>query len=111
MESALSEMKKAAREKNFRSYFKNHSEFHEVFVRASMNDTLIGILENLRRQAMWFRFSHFYFHEYYEDAISVHREILDLFIKRDADRVETVVKEHILVSLDRFLQFLASKRA
>lgn len=111
MKFGLSGMKKAAREKNFKSYLKYHYEFNKVFMYASKNGTLIGMLENLRRQAMCFRFSHFYFYEYNEDAISVHREILDLFIKKDADRLEAFVREHILKALDGFLQFMESKSA
>jgi DNA-binding GntR family transcriptional regulator len=111
MKSGLSGMKNAVREKDFKSYFKYHSEFNKVFIYASMNGALIGMLENLRLQSMCFKFSHFYFREYNEDAVSVHREILDLFIKKDADRLEAFVKEHILNALDGFLQFMASKSA
>ncbi len=70
---------------------------------------MIEILENLRRQAVWFRFSYLWHQENYEYATRVHREILDFFMKKDADRLEALVKEHILVALNRFLQFLALK--
>lgn len=108
MKSILSKMAGAASKNDFRTYFKFHSEYHEIFINASKNDTLIEILENLRRQAVWFRFSYLWHQENYEYAIRVHREILDLFIKKDADRLEALVKEHILIALERFLQFLAS---
>lgn len=109
IESALSRMTEEARNNNFKSYFKYHNEYHEIFINASRNDTLIEIIENLRRQAVWFRFSYLWHQENFEYAIRVHREILDLFIKKDAGRVEALVKEHILIALDRFLQFLVSK--
>jgi len=109
MELALSRMTEEAKNNNFKSYFKYHNEYHEIFINASRNDTLIEIIENLRRQAVWFRFSYLWHQENFEYAIRVHREILDLFIKKDAERVEALVKEHILIALDRFLQFLVSK--
>lgn len=110
MELDLSRMTKAAEENDFTSYLKYHQDFHEIFINASKNDALIGILENLRRQALWFRFSYLYVQENYEYGLRVHREILDLFIKKkDPDRLEKLVKDHILIALDRFLQFLASK--
>jgi len=109
MESALSKMGEAARKNDFKSYHKDHLEYHETFINASKNDTLIGILENLRRQTILFRFSYLYFQESFEYTIRVHREILDLFIKKEADRLEGLVKEHILTALDKFLQFLESK--
>jgi DNA-binding GntR family transcriptional regulator len=110
MELALSKMTEAARKNDFKSYLKYHSEYHSIFINASKNDTLTGVLEHLRRQAIWFRFSYLYIQESFEYAIRVHREILDLFIKKDANRLEALVKQHILIALERFLQFLASKK-
>ena len=109
MKSTLSKMIEAANQNDFRTYFRFHSEYHEIFIHASKNDTLIEILENLRRQGVWFRLSYLWHQESFEYATRVHREILDFFIKKDADRAEALVKEHILVALNRFLQFLESK--
>lgn len=109
MELALSRMTEEAKKNNFKSYFKYHNKYHEIFINASRNDTLIAIVENLRRQAIWFRFSYLWHQENFEYAIRVHSEILDCFIKRDAGLVESLVKEHILVALNSFLRFLAEK--
>ena len=110
MELTLSRMTEEAKKNNFKSYFRYHNEYHQIFIKASKNDTLITILENLRRQAIWFRFSYLWHQENYEYAIRVHRDILDFFIKREADHVEILVKEHILIALDRFIEFLSLNR-
>ncbi|MBI5605090.1 MAG: GntR family transcriptional regulator [Deltaproteobacteria bacterium] len=110
METAFTRMGEAAQNNNFKSYLKYHSEYHDVFIRASRNDTLIEILDNLRNQAIWFRYSYLYVQESFEYAIQVHRKILDCFIKKDADRLEALVKEHILIALERFIQFLNSQK-
>jgi DNA-binding GntR family transcriptional regulator len=110
MEASFSKMVDGAKQNDFKTYLKYHTQYHEVFIRASRNDTLIEILENLRNQAIWFRYSYLYVQESYEYAVKVHRKILDCFIKKDADQLEGLVKEHILIALDRFIQFLASKR-
>ncbi len=109
MESTLLRMTEAANENNFKTYFKHHSRYHEIFIDACGNDTLIEIIKNLRRQGVWFRFSYLWHQENFEYAIRIHREILDLFAKKDAEGVEALVKEHILIALERFLQFLVSK--
>jgi DNA-binding GntR family transcriptional regulator len=108
LDLALSKMMDGARKNDFKYYFKYHSEFHEMFIYASKNDTLIAILENLRRQAIWFRFSYLWHQENFEYATKVHREILDLFIKRMPIEWSSCEGTH-LIALDRFLQFLASK--
>lgn len=105
MDLALYEMGEAEKS-DFKSYLRCHSKFHEIFIYASRNDILVAILENLRHQSMWFRFLYLYVRENYKYELRIHEEILDLFVKKDADRVEALVKEHILNSLDRFLQFL-----
>lgn len=107
MQSALSKMAKAARKKQFISYYKYHSQFHEIFIRASKNDTLIEILGKLRRHSIWFSLSYRYFQESSEYDIDVHQQILDHLIKKDMDSLDTLVKEHILIGLERFLQFIA----
>ena len=109
MEFTFSKMTEAEENNDFKSYLKYHSDYHEIFINASKNETLIGILQNLRRQAHWFRFSYLYIQESFEYAIRVHRDILDCFIKKDIARIEILVKEHILIALDRFLQFLWEK--
>ena len=103
-------MSAAARNNDFKSYLKYHSQYHDLFIRASRNDTLIEILENLRSQALWFRYSYLYVQESFEYAVTVHRKILDYFIKKDADRLEALIKEHILIALNRFIEFLESQK-
>ena len=98
LRSALLKMEEAAGKNDSELYMNYHNQFHEIFIRASKNDTLIEILTNLRHLLAWLR-------THRQDyAILIHKEILDLFIKKDSGRIEAVVKEHILVALDRFLQ-------
>jgi DNA-binding GntR family transcriptional regulator len=110
MELALSKMTEAARKIDFKSYLKYHLEYHEIFINASKNDTLIGILEKVRRQALWFfRFSYLWHEEIFGYPIRAHREILDFFLKKDADSAGKLVEQHILIALDEYLKFLASR--
>jgi DNA-binding GntR family transcriptional regulator len=110
MESHFSRMEQAAQANDFKSYLKYHTLYHDVFIRASRNDTLIEILDNLRSQALWFRYSYLYIQESFEYAIKVHRTILDYFKNKEADKLEALVKEHILIALNRFIQFLESQK-
>ena len=110
MESALSKMTTELRNHNFESHLKYHSEFHEIICKASKNDTLIGIIQNLRLQATWFRFSYVYLiPDSIEYAIDVHRRILNYLIIKDPDGVEALMREHILITLNRFIRFLESQ--
>jgi DNA-binding GntR family transcriptional regulator len=109
MESAFSNMAEAAKRRDINTYLKYHTAYHEIFTKASKNDALIEILENMRRLTTWYRFSNLRAQAQFEYTIPVHRKILDLFIKKDPNGVEALVKEHLLVALDNSLKFLASK--
>jgi DNA-binding GntR family transcriptional regulator len=104
MESTFRKMKEAIKEKDYRSYLQHHYEYHSIFINASKNDTLVGILKGLRIQGIWYRFLYDYVQETFEYGISVHRKILSFFIRKDADRLEGLVREHILRVHDWFLQ-------
>ena len=109
MESSFSKMRQSVRKRNFRNYLKSHAEFHDTFIKASKNDTLIKISDNLRIRVIWHRFMFNYVRENCAYGLQVHGEILRLFKKKDAIQVEKLVKEHILVALNWFLEFLESK--
>ena len=102
MELALTGMIEAKGKKDLDSYIKNHFDFNQIFAEASKNNSLIEMLENLSHQTIWFIFSPFCDQENYEYRADVHREILDLFIQKDADRVEILVREHILTAYNTF---------
>lgn len=111
MELALSKMAQAAQMNDFKAYLKHHSEFHEVFILASNNDALREILQNLKRQFMWFRLLYLYVHESLENELRAHRDILDLCIRRDVDGLEYRMREHISVAMEKFLNYIASKNS
>ncbi len=110
IEVALSNMRDSANQGDFRSYVRYHFEYHEILIRACGNETLIGILENLRSQAFWFRFSYLYHKEKVDELLDVHQKILDLFIERDGPRLSAFVKEHIMEGRNKYLQFLESSQ-
>lgn len=105
MKSALSKMTKALNNKDFKSYFIYHKQFHDVFIHASKNETLIEIIENLKNRSIWFT-NTYMARSVVEDSskhhVQAHREIIDAFIEKDAVCVEARVKKHILQALERF---------
>jgi DNA-binding GntR family transcriptional regulator len=108
-EVILDKMAEAAKKKDLKLYIKQHYQYHQIYINATKNNTLIEMLENLRHQAIWFLFSSPYDQENYQYSVGAHRKLLDLFIKRDAEGAETLAREHIMVSYDKFLPFWRSK--
>ena len=106
MKKILSSMEKATRKQDHQKYLRHHIKFHDIFIEACGNDSLIDILKRLRRQAFWFRCSYHHFQTAIENTLEVHRGILNHFIAKDANRAEHLVKKHILDALDEFVNHI-----
>lgn len=108
MEGVLAEMEKAVKKNDTKTYYKHHLRFHEIFIDRAENELLKSMLENLRMQSLWHRFSYKYYQEDLVKSYEVHRKILDLFRNNDQDteQIRALVELHINVALDSFLIFL-----
>ena len=106
--SALAKMKVSAERDDFRAYTDSHNAFHMVFINGSKNDTLINIIKTLRQDILWLRYSYQWHVEYHQDALPVHQEILKLFMERQAEAVESLVRTHIVRNMGNYIDFLSS---
>ncbi len=111
LKASLDQMVDAVKEKNAGKYRKYHFDFHNGFIRASKNSVLIGILERLRRQSIWYMFSDFFSREAVElkSAIAVHQKIFELLQKRKSEELDLLVREHVLLTYHRFVEFLKTR--
>lgn len=108
LDQSLEGMKRSAKAGDARGFMEHHIAFHETFIRASENDVLIRVLENLRMHSIWHRFSYQYYKEDFQKSLAIHRKILALFREKDPDEevIERTVRQHIEVALKRFLLYL-----
>ncbi len=105
MEKCLEHMQQSINKNDFAKYSKHHIAFHDVFINASQNQTLIDIIQNLRICTLWHRNTYQFYEEDFGGPLKVHREIADLFKEKRAspDDVEKTVKLHIIAALGAFL--------
>ena len=105
MGKCLEHMQLAIHKNDFAEYSKHHIAFHDVFINASENQTLIDMIQNLRVCTLWHRNTYQFYEEDFGDPLKVHREITDLFQEKRAssDDVEKTVKLHIIAALGAFL--------
>jgi DNA-binding GntR family transcriptional regulator len=108
MERAFARMKHAAENEDTKNYWKQHLLFHEVFIDACGNQLLIGLLQTLRMQIMWYRLSYQYYQEDFRKSLRTHKEILEMFKRPDTDpdRLEAAVRNHIAEAVNTFLGYL-----
>jgi len=113
LERAFQDMEKSAEAGDAKGFMKYHRTFHETFIKASKNDVLIGILENLRLHSMWYRFCYKYYKEDFQKSLAIHHRILNLFRNSEADpnEIEDIVTRHIEAGMDRFLVYLKEQES
>lgn len=108
MSQSLDKMATAAKKRDTKAYWKNHLEFHDLFINASGNDILVTILKTLRMHSLWYRFSYQYYQEDLHRSLSVHQRIFNHFRDRDVDKqtIGDLVKSHIQEAFHKFLAYL-----
>jgi DNA-binding GntR family transcriptional regulator len=105
---ALVKMKTAVENNDTKTYWENHLEFHDIFIKASGNDVLIGILKTLRMHSLWYRFSYQYYQEDLQRSLAVHQIIFDFFQNRDThtNDLGNLVQGHIQTAFQSFVDYL-----
>jgi DNA-binding GntR family transcriptional regulator len=113
MEKTLQEMDKAVAKNNAKAYWKHHVNFHNIFIQASGNAVLIGILQNLRMHSLWYRFSYQYYQEDLHKSLADHQQILACLQDRGSAPPELMarVQEHIERAYTKFLAYLQAQEA
>lgn len=108
MQRALGRMKVAAENADTKNYWKQHILFHELFIGVCGNQLLIDLLKTLRMQIMWYRLSYQYYQEDLKSSYRIHEKILGRFRSKhtDPDKLETLVRTHIDVAVDKFIGYL-----
>lgn len=80
---------------NLQGSIKKDVEFHELIYRASGNEKLIQILNNLREQVQRFRVIYLKDYSGQKDIESEHEEIIEAIEKRDPEAAMSAAKKHI----------------
>ncbi len=103
MESCLEQMERLNGAGEKRTYIEYHYRFHELYIQDCRNRHLIQIIMDLRRQIYLYHLSNLYIPMAHSYSMTIHQRILQLFRKKSQKEVEELVREHMLIAMDRFL--------
>jgi len=103
MQSCLEHMEALNKAGEKRPYIEYHYRFHELYIQSCQNQHLIQIIMDLRRQIHLYRLSHLYIPMAHSYSMTIHDKILRLLREKNKKEVEELVKEHMLIAMDRFL--------
>ena len=108
MKETLVTMQKAMKKKDTRTYWENHLIFHDTFINASRNTTLINILKILRMNSHRYRYSLEYYLDNFDQNMKDHQKIYECFCDKsiDSDKISKLVRSHIDNALEPFMNYL-----
>ena len=101
MAACLEHMRRAVRDKDPERYWEYHRRFHDSYLLASHNQTLIDILQNLRMRNTWYRFARQLYTGDLQVDFAPHEEIYAHFQKRDIsdEALEAIMRRHTVIGL------------
>ncbi|MDF2569287.1 MAG: rspR 3 [Sporomusa sp.] len=86
------------------------SQFHDILYRASRNDRLVGIINNLREQFTRFRSISIQYPGRMQKSVEEHRRLVEAIASRDTDLAQQLAREHMENSEQTLLQDLNDRR-
>lgn len=83
-----------ADEEDIRHFFKVHSDFHDLFIKAADNEKLYDLIVNLVDKFQRLRFASLSLPGRMRISVEEHEKIIEAFRRRDADEAERLVRKN-----------------
>jgi DNA-binding GntR family transcriptional regulator len=90
-------------------YFRCNQAIHDSIVEASGNEPLTQIYRSLNANARRARYMANLSQERWDEAVEEHNEILDALTRRDAGRLQRLLREHLEHKLKLVMEALAAR--
>lgn len=95
LETALAGMHRTAEIFDLSSYRNYHEVFHNTYIKASRNETLINLISDLRLKGVRYRYCYKSTQEYCRERVAIHREILEFFKTKNIEGAQEAIRKHI----------------
>lgn len=109
LESIVNRMKEEAEQNNWNALFNLDSEFHQYVIQLCGNSRIVKFYESLSVQIRVY-FSHLY--QYYTSSMAFyreHQELLNVLSRKDFEKIEEKIKNHITYVEERLLRKIADE--
>ncbi len=85
---------KLAASGDVKTFFRVHNEFHELFIRASGNQKLLELIQQLLQKFDRLRIASLSLPGRMEISVQEHKKIIEAFEQRDGDRADKLVRKN-----------------
>ena len=108
LQAIASDFDKALESDNMEQMVIKDVEFHDKIFKATRNERLIQLTNNLREQVQRFREMHIYNYDKSKELSTEHNEISEAIAKRDAEQAEKMARKHIENAESYIMQMVES---
>jgi DNA-binding GntR family transcriptional regulator len=108
----LMKSRKALAEEHPSKLVELNTQFHELIIRASLNNQLIGLLETIRTMSLYMRnniLRDYYMTSNRKNYMGEHEQIFKAIIEQDPIKAEEEMSKHIKNDLSAFYDFFEKK--
>lgn len=110
LERLLVQISEYVEQNNVEKLIEIDSQFHDVLYRASRNDRLVGIINNLREQFTRFRSISMQYPGRMKNTVEEHTRLVEAIAQRNPDLAQQIAREHMENSEQTLLKEFDERR-
>ena len=110
LEAINDKLQQIAGEGDVKSFFRVHNEFHELFIKASGNDKLVELINQLVLKFNRLRLASLAQPGRMEISVQEHRKIIEAFRRHDGDRADNLVRRTATIGAEVLIHSLAQEQ-
>lgn len=95
LKEAMVDFEKAIQQKDLKLIAEQDVAFHDVIFRATNNQRLLQIVNNLREQIFRYRIEYIKDFDYHDTLVKEHRQIMQTIMDGDKEAAEKIMRTHI----------------
>ena len=110
LETINAKLQQIASDGDIKSFFRVHNEFHELFIKASGNEKLAELINQLVLKFNRLRLASLAQPGRMDISVQEHRKIIEAFRKHDGDRAENLVRHTATIGAEVLIHNLAQEQ-
>ena len=110
LETINTKLQQIAADGDIKSFFRVHNEFHELFIKASGNDKLIELINQLVLKFNRLRLASLAQPGRMDISVQEHRKIIEAFRRHDGEQADSLVRRTATIGAEVLIQNLAQEQ-
>lgn len=110
LETINERLEKLAEEGDVKTFFRVHSEFHELFIRAAGNEKLAELIDQVGRRFNRLRMASLSLPGRMDISVQEHKKIINAFRSRNGEAADNLVKKTATIGAQVLIESMANEQ-